>query len=196
MHIAELTMYKRLLHNIAYHIKPDQQETDYFLSLVQQKTIKKNSVFLNSGEICRSIAFVNTGCLRIFNRDEDGREHNVSFFPEDWWAMDVASFYSKKPAFYCIDALEDTEVFLLSYPDMEKLFNHVPKFERFFRILAQNGFVLYQERITSSLALPAEERYELFKKRYPKLEQRIAQKHIASYLGITPVFLSMLRRKR
>jgi CRP-like cAMP-binding protein len=189
-------MYESLLHNIAYHIKLDQKETDCFLSLVQQKIIKKNNVFLQSGEICRSMAFVNTGCLRIFNMDEEGREHNVTFFPEDWWALDVASFHSKKPAFYTIDALEDTEVFLLSFADMQKLFDEVPKFERFFRILAQNGFILYEERITSSLALPAEERYELFTKLYPKLEQRIAQKHIASYLGITPVFLSMLRRRR
>jgi len=189
-------MYKRLLHNIAYHIKLDQLETDFFLSLVQQKTIKKNSVFLQSGQICRNIAFVNTGCLRIFNTDNEGREHNVSFFPEDWWAFDVSSFFSKSPAFYTIDALEDTGVFLLSFQDLEALFDKVPKFERFFRILAQNGFILYEARITSSLALPAEERYELFKKRYTGLEQRITQKHIASYLGITPVFLSMLRRKR
>ncbi|HEY0177175.1 MAG TPA: Crp/Fnr family transcriptional regulator [Pedobacter sp.] len=178
------------------HIALTDAETDYVKSQLQYKTWKKNTVLLDSGEICRNIYFVNKGCLRIFNTDQKGEQHNILFCPENWWAVDIASFSGHSPAFYAIQALEDTEVFYLSYGALDQLYIEIPKLERFFRILVQNGFNLYQRRITSNLSKTAEERYELFQKQYPKLEQRIAQKHIASYLGITPVFLSMIRSKR
>jgi CRP-like cAMP-binding protein len=189
-------MYGLILNNFAMHIALTDAETDYVKSQLQYKTWRKNTVLLDSGEICRNIYFVNQGCLRIFNTDQKGEQHNILFCPENWWAVDIASFSGYSPAFYAIQALEDTEVFYLSYGSLDQLYIEIPKFERFFRILIQNGSNLYQRRITSNLSKTAEERYELFQKQYPKLEQRIAQKHIASYLGITPVFLSMIRSKR
>jgi len=188
-------MYNLIMANIAMHISLDTAEIEYFKSVVKRKSVKKNAIVLDAGEICRSIYFVDKGCLRIFYTDSDAGEHNISFCPEYWWAVDISSFSGQGPSFYSIGALEDTEVFYLSYPVLEELYLKVPKFERFFRILTQNGFNLYQHRITSNLSKTAEERYFQFQKQYPKLELRIAQKHIASYLGITPVFLSMLRHK-
>jgi len=188
-------MYELIFANFELHIKLDTAETEQIKSRLQYKTIKKKTELLSRGSISRNIYFVNKGCLRIFNVDGDGVEHNVSFCPENWWAVDISSFSHQTPAFYNIDALEDTEVFYLSYSALEELYVQIPKLERFFRILTQNGFHLYQQRITSNLSKSAEERYGRFQKQYPKLEQRIAQKHIASYLGITPVFLSMIRRK-
>jgi CRP-like cAMP-binding protein len=186
-------MYNLILTNFAMHITLDAAERECVISQLQQKMVKKNSMLLTSGEICRAIYFVNKGCLRIFNTDKEGEEHNISFCPENWWAVDISSFAAQTQAFYSIGALEDTEVFYLSYLALEQLYIDLPKLERFFRILTQNGFNLYQRRITSNLSKTAEERYMQFQKQYPKLEQRIAQKHIASYLGITPVFLSMIR---
>ena len=188
-------MYELIFANFALHIKLDATETEQIKARLQQKTVKKKTELLSRGAVCRNIYFVNKGCLRIFNVDNQGEEHNVSFCPENWWAVDISSFSHQTPAFYNIDALEDTEVFYLSYPVLEELYIAIPKLERFFRILTQNGFHLYQQRITSNLSKSAEERYAQFQKQYPKLEQRIAQKQIASYLGITPVFLSMIRRK-
>ena len=188
-------MYELIFANFALHIKLDATETEQIKARLQQKTVKKKTELLSAGQVCRNIYFVNKGCLRIFNVDIEGEEHNVSFCPENWWAVDIASFSHQTSAFYNIDALEDTEVFYLSYSVLEELYVQIPKLERFFRILTQNGFHLYQQRITSNLSKSAEERYEQFQKQYPKLEQRIAQKQIASYLGITPVFLSMIRRK-
>jgi CRP-like cAMP-binding protein len=188
-------MFELILANFALHIKLDASETAHIMGILQHKKIKKNSVLLSSGEICRNIYFVNSGCLRIYHTDREGLEHNISFCPENWWAVDIASFSHQSPAFYNIAALEDSDLFYLSHNTLEKLYTDVPKFERFFRILTQNGFNLYQHRINSSLSKTAEERYHLFKKQYPGLEQRIAQKHIASYLGITPVFLSALRKR-
>ncbi|SDF20339.1 cAMP-binding domain of CRP or a regulatory subunit of cAMP-dependent protein kinases [Mucilaginibacter pineti] len=188
-------MYQLILRNFAMHIKLDAAEAELITAKLQHKTVKKKTVLLSAGTICRNIYFVNKGCLRIFNTDNEGQEHNILFNPPNWWAVDIASFSGQTPAFYNIGALEDTDVFYLSYSILEELYTQVPKLERFFRIMTQNGFYLYQQRITSNLSKTAEERYELFQKQYPRLEQRIAQKHIASYLGITPVFLSMIRKR-
>jgi len=188
-------MYELIFANFAMHIALDSAETELINTKLQHKTIKKNTILLNAGEVCRQTCFVNKGCLRVFNTDKDGEEHNVIFCPENWWAVDMASFSGQTPAFYSIAALEDTEVFYLTYSILEQLYIEVPKLERFFRIMIQNGFNLYQYRIISNLSKSAEERYTMFQKQYPKLEQRIAQKQIASYLGITPVFLSMIRKR-
>jgi len=189
-------MFESILANFAMHIALNSAEAEIICTKLQQKTVKKNAVLLSAGEVCRNIYFVHTGCLRIFNRDKEGGEHNILFCPENWWAVDIASFSGQAPSFYAISALEETEVFYLRYADLEELYIEIPKLERFFRILTQNGFNLFQRRINANLSRSAEERYALFRKLYPKLEQRIAQKHIAAYLGITPVFLSIIRKKK
>ncbi|WP_158796923.1 Crp/Fnr family transcriptional regulator [Pedobacter sp. L105] len=188
-------MHEFIFANFALHIQLDAAETEYVQSKLLFRTVKKNAVLLHPDETCRNIYFVNKGCLRIFNTDKEGEEHNILFCPENWWVADLASFSTQTPAFYAISALEETEVFYFSYPVLEELYIEVPKMERFFRILVQNGFHMHQQRITSELSKPAEERYQSFRRLYPKLEQRITQKHIASYLGITPVFLSMIRKR-
>ena len=185
-----------ILANFAKHIALDESETEYVLSILRHRTIKKKDALLHAGDVCRSISFVARGCLRVYHLDAQGDEHVSHFAFEDWWAADTASFYSQTPAFYSIDALEDTEVFQIGYQNLENLYEKVPKFERFFRVLTQNGYIIQQRRITSSLSQSAEERYEKFKKLYPKLSRRIAQKHIASFLGITPEFLSQMRRRK
>lgn len=189
-------MYARILANLAMHITLEAAEAELFTAALEYKMVKKNTVLLKEGALCRNIFFVNSGCLRVYNTDSGGLEHNVLFCPENWWATDMASFSQQTPSFYTIDALEDTEVFYLSYVALEQLYVSLPKLERFFRILTQNGFYLYQRRMSDSLSKPAEERYALFQQQYPGLEQRIAQKHIASFLGITPVFLSIIRKRR
>jgi CRP-like cAMP-binding protein len=135
------------------------------------------------------------GCLRTYTLDENGVEHIVMFGIEDWWVGDLYSFLTQSPASYFIDALEDTEVLQISKSNLDILYENIPKFERFFRLILQNAFIAQQKRINQNLSFTAEQRYIDFIEKYPQLEQRISQKHISSYLGITPVFLSMLRRK-
>lgn len=187
--------FEHLLANFALHVNLDVAEQTYIKSVLQHRTLEKNKMLLETGGICRNLYFVDQGCLRVFNRDKEGLEHNVLFCPENWWAADMPSFSGQVPAYYSIGALETTELFYFSYQSLEQLYIDVPKMERFFRILAQNGFSLYQRRVNSIISRSAEERYMQFQHLYPRLEQRIAQKHIASYLGITPVFLSMIRRR-
>ncbi len=184
-----------ILHNINKHIQLDPNEIDFFTSLLQTKTLKKKEFLLTQGEVCKTENFIVKGCLRTYTLDENGVEHIVMFGIEDWWVGDLYSFLTQSPASYFIDALEDTEVLQISKSNLDILYEKIPKFERFFRLILQNAFIAQQKRINQNLSFTAEQRYIDFIEKYPQLEQRISQKHISSYLGITPVFLSMLRRK-
>jgi CRP/FNR family transcriptional regulator len=188
-------VHQLILNNFAMHIALASHEQEQALAFFQLKKVKKRTWLLHAGETDRYIYFVKNGCLRMFHTDTSGQDHIIGFYPENWWCCDIVSFFNAKPAANSIQALEDSEVYYISLQQLEKLFEIVPKFERFFRILSQNGFELFQRRITSQLYKNAEERYQEFRQRHPGLEQRIAQKHIASYLGITPVFLSMMRKE-
>lgn len=187
--------FELILQNVAKHITLDKAETDFFISLLRGKTIKRKEYLLTPGKICRTENFIVKGCLRTYTIDENGVEHIVMFGVEDWWVGDLYSFLTQSPASYYIDALENTEVLQITKKNLDKLYERVPKFERFFRLILQNAFIAQQQRINQNLAYTAEERYFDFIKKYPKLEQRLSQKQMAAYLGITPVFLSMLRRK-
>jgi CRP/FNR family transcriptional regulator len=188
-------VHQLILNNFALHIALAPHEQEQALAVFQLKEVKKRTWLLHPGETDRYIYFVKQGCLRMLYTDKSGEEHNIGFYPENWWVCDLVSFFKEKRSSNAIQAMENSEVYYASLPQLEKLFQTIPKFERFFRILTQNGFELYQLRITSQLYKSAEERFIEFRKRHPGLEQRIAQKHIASYLGITPAFLSMMRKE-
>jgi CRP-like cAMP-binding protein len=184
-----------VLQNVARHIQLDSSETEFFTALLRHKTVKRKGYLLRQGEVCRTENFIISGCLRVYSVDENGFEHIVMFGVEDWWVGDLYSFLTQMPSVYFIDALEDTELLQITRDDLDRLYEHVPKFERFFRLILQNAFIAQQRRINQSLSYTAEQKYADFLRHYPRWEQRISQKHVAAYLGITPVFLSMLRRK-
>jgi len=184
-----------ILQNIRRYIQLDKTETDFFISLLQTKKLKRKEFLLKPGDTCRTENFIVKGCMRTYTIDDHGFEHIVMFGIEDWWVGDLFSFLTQSPATYFIDALEDTEILQITKSDLDKLYERVPKFERFFRLILQNAFISQQQRINQNLSFTAEQRYLYFIKKYPQLEQRLSQKQVSAYLGITPVFLSMLRRK-
>lgn len=189
-------MSELILSNFSTHVALAPAEQEQVLAMLEYQVFSKRSVLVRPGNIERQIYFVTKGCLRMYYTDENGEEYNICFYPENWWAVDIVSFFKEKRAKYTIQALEDTEVCCFTLPVLEELFVQVPKFERFFRILIQNGYDLFQRRTISGLSKTAEQRYLEFRKLYPGLEQRIAQKHVAGYLGITPAFLSMMRKEK
>jgi CRP-like cAMP-binding protein len=134
--------------------------------------------------------------LRGYTIDKNGIEHVLSFAPPGWWMADLYSLFSEKPGTLNIEAIEDTDIILLSKFGQEKLYTEVPRFERFFRVLTENSLVASQQRVIDNLSLTAEERYNLFCKRYPTLIDHLPLKHIASYIGVTPEFFSRMRNKR
>jgi CRP-like cAMP-binding protein len=184
-----------LLKNIGRHIQLDNEETDFFISILQTKKLKRKEFLLRPGEICKTENFIAKGCLRAYTIDENGFEHILMFGIEDWWIGDLHSLLTQGPATYFVQALEDAEVIQYTKENLDKLLVRVPKFERFYRIMLQRSLIALHQRVSQNLALSAEERYINFIKKYPHLQERLNQKQIAAYLGITPIFLSMLRRK-
>ena len=184
----------RILENISKHISPDSEEAAYFTSLLHPKKISKKDYLLREGQSCSTINYVESGALRAFFLDLKGKESTIMFAIDDWWITDMYCFVMEQPAMQNIVAIEDSMVWQLKKSDLEKLYIRVPKFERFFRIIMQNAYIREQLRILQNLSMPAEERYHIFIQKYPQLIPHITQKQIASYLGITPEFLSAIRK--
>ncbi|WP_433832510.1 Crp/Fnr family transcriptional regulator [Flavobacterium anhuiense] len=185
-----------VLKNIAKHIELDENEKSYFLSLLNEKKYLKKSMLLEEGEICRTINFVQSGTLRSFFRDSAGKESTIMFAISDWWITDMACFLNQQPAMLNIEAIEDSNILSLKKEDLDDLYIKIPKFERFFRIIMQNAYVREQIRVIQNLSLTAEQRYHIFLEKYPEISKQVKQKQIASYLGITPEFLSMIRANK
>ncbi|MBK8702701.1 MAG: Crp/Fnr family transcriptional regulator [Saprospiraceae bacterium] len=187
--------YDLILQNIGKHIHLEPQEEARFVSLLTSRELKKKQFLLRENEVCRHSAFVIQGCLRSYNLDENGFEHILQFAPTDWWTADMYSLISQQPGSLYIDALEDSEVLLLSKKDQEQLYHDCPKFERFFRIITENSLVANRRRVLDNLSLSAQQRYAMFCQHYPSLINHLPQKQIAAYIGVTPEFLSKLRKE-
>ncbi|HEU5164993.1 MAG TPA: Crp/Fnr family transcriptional regulator [Chitinophagaceae bacterium] len=184
-----------LLSNISKHISLTSEETDFFTSLLNSRSLKPGEFLLREGEVCRYQSFISEGCLKSYYMDENADEHIVDFLIEEWWADDLYSFFTATPAKSNIKAIEKAELIQISKSNLELLFQKVSKFERFFRILFQNAYIAQKNQINQILSAPAEERYILFLKHKPYADKRFSQKDIASYIGVTPQFLSGLKKK-
>jgi CRP-like cAMP-binding protein len=189
-------MFELILANVSKHITLTDVEKEHFISILQPKKLRRRQYLVQAGEPCRYECFVTKGCLRQYYVDDKGSERILSFAVEDYWISDMYGLIMGQPALTNIDALEDCELLLMEKNAFEELLVRVPKFERFFRIILQRAFVSHQRRIIENISLQADERYCRFVERYPALEQRLPQKQIAAYLGITPESLSRIRRQR
>ncbi len=188
--------YDLLLANIARHIQLTEEETEYVTSLFAFKEVNKKDCILREGQVCRYIHYVHSGALRAYHVDKDNKEVTIMFAVADWWITDMFCFVNGKPAMVYIEAIEDSCIFQLSKENLDKLFLTLPQWERFFRILMQNAYIREQLRMMENLSLTAEERYDKFLAKYPQVAKQVTQKQIASYLGITPEFLSSIRKKK
>ncbi len=188
-------MYQLLIDNIQKHITLTDYEKNVFVHYLSSKQIKKRDFFIQEGDISTHCAFVLSGCLRAYSIDENGFEHILQFAVEDWWIADMLSFTSQNKGYLIIDAIENSHIALLSREHQLELFDRCPKFERYFRIITENGMVSFQQRILEYISLTAAIRYNNFAKKYPKFMQRLPQNQIAAYLGITPEFLSKIRHQ-
>jgi len=187
--------YDSILSNVQRHIAITEMETDYFCSLLGSQMLYKNELVQEQGRICNTINFIDSGILRAFFINKDGKDSTIMFAIKDWWITDMYCFLNNKPALLNIEALEESRVLQLKFIQLEELYNKIPKFEKFFRILMQNAYVREQLRVLDNISLTTEERYNRFIQKYPQIVKRVTQKQIASYLGVTPEFLSAVKRK-
>lgn len=185
----------QIFNNVQKHITLNDVEKQYFESLLKVERIAKKELILKQGQICKKIYFVESGSLRAFNTNEDGKESTIMFAFQNWWITDMNCFVNQKQALLSIEALEDSQVIALHGNALEALYDKIPKFERFFRILFQNAYIREQQRALHYISLTTEERYRKFINKYPGIADKVTQKQIASYLGVTPEFLSTVKRK-
>lgn len=171
----------------------DEQET--CKTFFTPKKLRRKQYLLQQDDVCKYTAFVEKGVLRSYAIDDKGSEHIVQFALEGWWVSDIYSFLTSEPSIFNIDALEDSELLLLTKKTNEDMLQRIPKMERYFRILSQNSLVALQRRLIGSLSKSAEEKYTNLVETYPNIIQRVPQHMIASYLGVTPETLSRIRKQ-
>lgn len=173
----------------------NEKECEEVARLFSQRKIRRKGYLLQEGDVCRHYYFIVSGCFKMFAVDPSGKEHNLQFSAENDWISDLHSFYSEEPSRLYIEALEPSVVLQIQHEDLLYLFINYHKFDRNFRIITERKYIDFQNRILQNISSTAEERYISFTRQYPELLNRIPNTQIASYLGITPEFLSKIRKK-
>ena len=171
------------------------EEQDLIKKYLTPKKLRKKQYLLQEEDVCKSIAFVEKGVLRVYSVDESGKEYIIQFALDGWTVADLYSFLTGEPATYNIDAIEDAELVIINKSAHEELLQKVPKYETYTRINLSGAYTAMQRRITSIISSSLEERYESFTALYPDIAQRVPQHMIASYMGFQPETLSRIRRK-
>lgn len=182
-------LHKKVTENI--HIT--DEEFEYAKTLFIMKKLRRKRFLLQDGDPCVYTTFVEKGLLRSYTIDEKGNEHILQFGMQGWWMGDLYSFLTGEPSEYNIEALEDSELLLITKSSWDLLLDEVPAFERYFRILIQNNLIATQRRLMRTMTTTAEERYQKLLQDFPDIVQRVPQHMIASYIGITRETLSRLR---
>ncbi|MFH7015720.1 Crp/Fnr family transcriptional regulator [Flavobacterium sp. FlaQc-47] len=173
----------------------DKKECDEVIRLFSQRNIRRKGYLLQEGDVCRHYSFIVSGCFKMFAVDPVGKEHNLQFAAENEWISDLHSFYEEEPSRMHIEAIEPSVVLQIQHDDLLYLFINYHKFDRNFRIITERKYINFQNRILQNISSTAEERYVSFTKEFPAFVNRIPNTQIASYLGITPEFLSKIRKK-
>ncbi|MEM9327802.1 MAG: Crp/Fnr family transcriptional regulator [Bacteroidota bacterium] len=173
----------------------DEEEVDRILPHFTARTFRKKEVIVRGGELTHHVYFILRGCVRSFLIDYGGKEHTILFGTEGYWVGDLQAFTAGSATSYNYQALEATEVMSIGKSSWDSLMISEPSFVKYVAMLFRNALIVQQERLVEVFTLPAEQRYERFIDNRSDLLHRVPQKYIASYIGITPEFLSQIRKK-
>ena len=170
-------------------------EEELFRKYIIPKKLRKKQYLLQEGDVCKYVTFVEKGMLRSYALDEKGTEKIFQFAPEGWWISDMYSFITAESATLSIDALEDSELVLISKSALDELRDKIPSFMAFSLNQIQTAYIALQRRLFDMVNLSTAEKYTKLVQTYPDIVQRAPQHMIASYLGLTPEALSRVRRR-
>lgn len=171
------------------------EDWQFISSLVMERDFRKGAFISREGEVNRFTNFIQKGSARVYYIDVNGHEHVIQLGIRGWWVSDFASFSNQQAGLLYTEALEPTRVTSLSYEHMQLIFEKIPLFERFYRLLIQKAYASFQHRVLQGLSLDAEQRYILFREKHPEMDAQLPQKHIASYLGMSAEFLSKIKKR-
>ena len=190
-----MLMYQSIIEQFRKFVNIDENEIKSIIKNIKPIKLKNKEILLKEGQICKSNYFVDKGCLRIYFINDKGSEQITQFALENWWLADYYSFIEQKPSAYYIQAIEKTDVLALDFNMQDELFSLVPQLERYFRIIAQKAIAASQIRSKLLYELSKEDFYLHFSSSFPKFVQRVPQYMIASYLGLSPEYLSEIKAK-
>lgn len=171
-----------------------ESEVHIILNYFEPRYIKKRTQVLKTGYIAKEVYFILKGRMRLFY-EKDGLDISAYFFTENMFAGAYDSFTTQKLSRHAIETIEDSDVLVISYINLQKLFVEFPKMNEFVRKVLEERFVSLHELFTSQILDSPEERYVNLMKYRSDLLQRIPQHQIATFLGITPVSLSRIRNR-
>jgi hypothetical protein len=170
------------------------EDLDRICLRLQVKNYPKKSTIIREGEICRHVYFINKGALRLFNLLE-GQEKNAMYVFENNWISEYRSFILQSPALQALQAIEDCELLLLHYDDVQESYNINPRFERFGRLIAEFIFAETVNAEVENKLYSPEERYLRLIAKDSIMLKRLTQQQISAYLGIQPESLSRIRKR-
>jgi CRP-like cAMP-binding protein len=177
------------------YIPLNAEETKLVESKITLRNIKRKQMILQEGFVCKHYSFVVQGCFKMYAVDDKGNEHNLQFAAENDWIADLGSFHSQKPSKLFIEAIEPSLILQIEQQDLYFLYINIPKLDRIFKVIIENKFIELQNRVLQNISSTGQQRYLNFLEQYPKLALRLPNTQIASYLGITPEFLSKIRKE-
>lgn len=186
--------YKLLLENLDKVSPLQKGERGKIVDLFKPLYFKRNEFLLEQGKISKYEYFIVSGSLRMYIIDQNDKEQTLRLGIKNWWSGDLKSFINKEPSTYNIQAISNTNVLAINKTNWDVFFS-TPEMANRGRIMFQNAVIALHKRTIDNLSLTAQDRYQKFLKTYPKVHNHIPLKYIASYLGITPEFLSNLRKK-
>jgi len=175
------------------YVKLTDEELERIKEVCTYKKLRKQQYLLQEGDVWKLHVFIVNGCLRTYSIDEKGEEHIVGFGIDNWWVGDRESLKSGKPSNFNIDAVNKSEVILITDRDFNKLCEEIPAFNEMINTILDRSFIVAQRRILSFISHSAEEKYLAFFEMYPKFATCIPKNMIASFLGITRETLSRIR---
>lgn len=184
-----------LINHINKDVNLTTEDIDRVSSVLVFKKLNKKEFLIEPGDTSNTMNFIVQGTMRSYYLDENAQEHTLQLGIEEWWINDLYSYLSRKRSRMYVQALEETLLLQIPRLELEKLFVEIPEISNFFRLKMQSAYVAIQERVIENMSDDTYERYSNFRKKYSNIEQRVPQYIIASYLGVTPEFLSYLRKK-
>jgi len=167
--------------------------SDRFRSLIRVKSFKKKEFLLTAPAVCRYLYFVKQGLLRTFYLKDDGTEVTNGLYAEMEFVVAVHSFYTETPNAEYIQALENTEVYIIAKPELEGIYLDYPDFRENGRLLTIKYLVDYSLQMQLIRAMSSEEKIKTLREKYDKLLRRVPQKYLASYVDMIPETFSKIK---
>jgi CRP-like cAMP-binding protein len=189
-------MYTQLKQFLSRNMAADEATLHAFCQKFRLKITKRNEIMLSAGDVCPYVYFVNSGCLRIYMLDVNGKESTRFLVTEGRFGTAFPSFTLQEPSLAYVQSIEPTEALYINYHDFRELLDSIPSWERVYRINLERDYIASIKRIESLITMDATQRYKQLMETSPTLIQRLPNKIIADYLGISQETLSRLKSKK